>query len=1124
MKIGYLQKLIKEKKLLRKLFWLARVLVLLFILIVVCCFIYINEIGFPRYLQNLLIKNLESKGYRISIGKTKFGWYRGIIIENLKIESNLGDSTSIFESKSADILPSFFSIFKNKPEIKRIRTYDGNLKIPINKDGNSNDFLNIEELNSFFRFYSDGSVNFELLGKIRKFKINIYAQRIDLQTLYDSITNTYSRGRTERNSESSYDRLNWYLNKINQIDAYVDSKVDIKINSAQDNSNVILADISFDLPLVIGKTFSAHNLNGKILSIPLSGSLKGHKAQGQLRINSFRSKNMGLEHFIGDFFVLYNENELKNIKLSFKNKYFKTMDFEIRDVFNIIQFSTTNFPNSRLISPVEVHGNAGGISFNGFQIHKATYDGFITNNIFETNVLGLDIKTAIGQAEKKEFNIENLFLNYSGTLNTKQGYRIKGHIDIQSDLIKSTNFFVKLPKYSGIIDYSSTNVFISSLQGDLNFLEFRGFDIDVNRGSIKTSYESPILSKNSNNLNIFNIIFSSIFSISADLDNIKYKDSNINNIKLNIESDLNNLKINELRGNIGSGKINLSSFYNKTNNLLKTTLISYANLDELQSIIKFKISNFTNFLEIKTPFYLKVDSTGIVPDIKLLVSNNASNAVKNLKHMVGIKLPTVNIGKEKIKNVESDFSYMSNQIFIDKLSFILKTNPITANGNINLNNYDSLIKFYGFINPSDVFDLISITNQQVLMLISNSFPFELTAEARANLRNVKDINSIFNDTNINLRGRISATNFTFRNKFISELRCDVNYYSNVLAFSNVELFRPNEKAYADKIIADFNIERVYLINAKGNLSPSDLTEAIGEEAHYALSPFKFAKVPTVTANGSVPMHGAIGDIEFNIFAPELEWWKIKVKNASSKVLWKNETVTLKNFYSDFYNGSLNLSLYADFTEAGLTNLNYNAKISKANINELLKDLLNKPQKIEGDLSGQLEISSRLITNYYQWYGKGEATLEDGLIWDIPIFGIFSPILNTVSPGLGNSRANYASAHFVITNGLVATSDLEIRAKAVRMKYEGTVDFDKRIDARVEAEVLRDVWLVGPAIRFLLKPLTKLFIYKVEGTIDKPVSEPLFIPKILLAPLHPFKTIKDYIFPSNESKNGDKDKK
>ena len=53
--------------------------------------------------------------------------------------------------------------------------------------------------------------------------------------------------------------------------------------------------------------------------------------------------------------------------------------------------------------------------------------------------------------------------------------------------------------------------------------------------------------------------------------------------------------------------------------------------------------------------------------------------------------------------------------------------------------------------------------------------------------------------------------------------------------------------------------------------------------------------------------------------------------------------------------------------------------------------------------------------------------------------------------------------------------------------------------------------------WVLWPVSKIFEYKVTGPLDQPKVEPVFfIPKILLAPFHPIKTIKD-MFPENTKK-------
>ena len=78
---------------------------------------------------------------------------------------------------------------------------------------------------------------------------------------------------------------------------------------------------------------------------------------------------------------------------------------------------------------------------------------------------------------------------------------------------------------------------------------------------------------------------------------------------------------------------------------------------------------------------------------------------------------------------------------------------------------------------------------------------------------------------------------------------------------------------------------------------------------------------------------------------------------------------------------------------------------------------------------------------------------------------------------------------------------------MRLQYRGTLDFEGRVNARVEAGLLRDMWLLGPIVSTVLWPVTKLFEYKVTGTLDDPKAEPVYlIPKVMLLPFQ-FRSIR-----------------
>jgi hypothetical protein len=126
------------------------------------------------------------------------------------------------------------------------------------------------------------------------------------------------------------------------------------------------------------------------------------------------------------------------------------------------------------------------------------------------------------------------------------------------------------------------------------------------------------------------------------------------------------------------------------------------------------------------------------------------------------------------------------------------------------------------------------------------------------------------------------------------------------------------------------------------------------------------------------------------------------------------------------------------------------------------------------------------------------------------------VLNTVSPGLGNSRAKEAVADFIITNGVITTDSLVIRSTTMRLQYTGTVDLKQNVDAHVTAQLLRNLPVFGSLISLALSPVSEIFKCHVTGQLGDPVVTPVyipgFIPKLLSVPLHPIHTVEELFTP------------
>jgi hypothetical protein len=378
---------------------------------------------------------------------------------------------------------------------------------------------------------------------------------------------------------------------------------------------------------------------------------------------------------------------------------------------------------------------------------------------------------------------------------------------------------------------------------------------------------------------------------------------------------------------------------------------------------------------------------------------------------------------------------------------------------------------------------------------------------------------------IGATGHVALTNFTVRGQSMDSVTAAFSYTNRVLEFSHPNLWRETQTMTADLITLDFNRRLISFKNGYSTADPAAISRAIGPKTAQIMEPYQFLQPPTVRVAGCVPLHDLNGghdvddaDLRFDVVGGvPFQCLKLRAARITGTIHWLGETLALTNIAADLYGGAGNGFANFDFgVPHDGADYQFTAVVTNINLHALAADLSSSTNQLEGALSGRLVVTRADSRDWRTLDGFGHARLRDGLIWDIPLFGILSPVLNAVSPDLGNSRATDAAAAFAITNGVIYSDSLEINTAMTRLQYAGTVNLRGNVNARVTAQLLHNLWGVGPFISTVFWPVTKLFEYKVTGTLQNPKKEPVvpFVPKILQMPLHPIRTFEE-LLPGSE---------
>ena len=368
---------------------------------------------------------------------------------------------------------------------------------------------------------------------------------------------------------------------------------------------------------------------------------------------------------------------------------------------------------------------------------------------------------------------------------------------------------------------------------------------------------------------------------------------------------------------------------------------------------------------------------------------------------------------------------------------------------------------------------------------------------------------------IGVKAHVAVTNFAFRGETATRFEGDVQYTNKFIVLSDARLERGDEFATAGGLGIDPLEKKIYLTNGYGRMAPAPFFHAIGPLVEKVMEPYHFLKPPTVHAHGVIPLvEGVDPDLHFTAEGGPFNWMRFNLDHVSGGADWVGQGLTFTNVQASLYGGNATWAANFDFSPKVGNDYSFNLTVNEANLQAFMSDMFTTTNHLEGRLNGRLNITHANSSDARSWFGNGQVDLRDGLIWAIPIFGVFSPMLDSFSPGLGESRADRGAATFTITNSVIRSDDLEIRSPALRMMYRGTVGFDGRVDAVVEAKLLRDVPVLGWLLSTAFSPVTRLFEYKVTGTLTQPKAEPLFLlSKILLMPFAPFQAPRESL-PAN----------
>jgi hypothetical protein len=290
------------------------------------------------------------------------------------------------------------------------------------------------------------------------------------------------------------------------------------------------------------------------------------------------------------------------------------------------------------------------------------------------------------------------------------------------------------------------------------------------------------------------------------------------------------------------------------------------------------------------------------------------------------------------------------------------------------------------------------------------------------------------------------------------------------------------------LLTDFNNHQI-TFDVTTSSNPNEMAPLLGPKPAQILRPYRFGPRTQASGRGLVDLD-APGNSAWtaHVVNNDFSYWKLTADRATATIVVTNNILTIEDFDSDFYGGKL--TGRAVFALTNAPNYAFDFNTDRVEVRKLMTDIRGgKDPKSSGLLNGHCALQGQ-GSDLNSIRGEGNAVVTDGVLGELGLFGIFSQILNSLSPGLGQTRLTSATSTFKLADSAAKIDDLQMQAGSFTLTSQGRIDFDCRLDFRVQGQLLRAV----PGINILTWFLKNLFEYKVGGTCSAPTYRPTNLPK------------------------------
>jgi len=395
----------------------------------------------------------------------------------------------------------------------------------------------------------------------------------------------------------------------------------------------------------------------------------------------------------------------------------------------------------------------------------------------------------------------------------------------------------------------------------------------------------------------------------------------------------------------------------------------------------------------------------------------------------------------------------------------------------------------GELNPGSFVPLFSRGLKELLMATHFHRPtMHVRGVCRGNLDEIQRLQA---------RGSVEATDFIFRGSHVDHFESTVYFTRNTVRFEPFVLSRHDGQVQG-WVLIDLDLDVVEM-DAHSTIHPKAAARIIGPALSSVLRNFQFNGPVDIKAAGIVHYKTWEGSrLTAEVSGQQMGMQNLIAEEMQFKVTLHDTWMEIVDLRGLFYGGTLEGTASVDLERRGETAYRLKGMVRGASLASVVRDLRQvvDAEPYEGRLNLEGWVNGQMVEGENRWTeGRFNARVREGRLFQIPLLGGLSEYLSLLYDGFGYLSQTEFVAEGQIHPDRIRLMDSELQGTVISVRARGSAYYDERLDVNVEVQLLRRGFL-AQLLRLVTRPVTRLFEFKLTGTLDSPQWWPRSIPKQL----------------------------